>query len=793
MTKSDGNELLHIGESDRIRLVVPPQALDDGELHDGNPVCVSAERPSLANGTMSPTITAIRGQGLSAGHPSIVVDAGDDSGQRELLNPRKKAMSDAGSDVTVKSRITVSDRGESLWVKAYSPGGDAPPQVARPLRPEKFSIVERLMTLRCRPKGPGGPVFYPRGSIEALITEEVVVRELTSDRLRFNPPLSDDKIHQYAALVCRFPLPDGRKFSSYKKIFAILVLLKRAWEVVLFVDASLCDADLPLVAVTIDQESELFKMRHKRDLQADLDCLRNWDLAEHENFDLHQWAMLAPWFAHGEQQAHFYELDEKDVMPWLSEIQVAEGGYGVVKKVKIHPCHHNFEATPWSDGYFAIKQFKENKYATTGDNSALPSVDISNNNTNEYFPTDSAAQLKKDFEREIEILNRFSGKGRGHDHLISLLAAYQRGDECCLIFRWAHSDLRVMLRSEIALGSTLQVSSLRWLIEQCRGVADGLQRIHKHQTTEVRTKGYQMNNGQIYGRHGDIKPENILLFKNSQDQTDRGRLVITDFGLTRFHNHSTKTYLKEQKLAATPTYRPPECDMEDQVTLSRSFDIWSLGCVFLECITWYLGGWTLVDDFVQHRKAPDVLLYGFNSDQFFEIVREEGGKTGGRVFARVKIEVHQFVNKLHSHEHCSDVIHQFLDFIMENMLVIESKNIQERARCEHVHQELERLYQIVFNPLFQVVPRPRPKVNITKIPEAVEMPLSSDAKRITENRFESLKQHTGNTRKLPVSSHLNVGGRTQGHYSRRRQSESKGPFMSRALHVRNVYYLGWWI
>lgn len=220
------------------------------------------------------------------------------------------------------------------------------PQVSEPLKPETAPILERLLTLRCRLRGTRGPVFYPRGSVEALITEEVVVKEITAYRANLEVFLSQDQIREYAVTVCRALLPNNHERPSFKKIFAILLLMKRAWEIVRFVDGGLCDADLPLIAVTTNPETGLFKLRHKNDTVADLGCLRDWDLIDHENFDRHQWAMLAPWFAESHQHPRFYKLDEKAIMPWLSETVTARGGYGTITRVKIHPRHFDFDTNP---------------------------------------------------------------------------------------------------------------------------------------------------------------------------------------------------------------------------------------------------------------------------------------------------------------------------------------------------------------------------------------------------------------------------------------------------------------
>ena len=68
--------------------------------------------------------------------------------------------------------------------------------------------------------------------------------------------------------------------------------------------------------------------------------------------------------------------------------------------------------------------------------------------------------------------------------------------------------------------------------------------------------------------HGDIKPHNILIFKN-------GDIKYTDFNLSSI-------YLTDEKINKklyTITYRPPEIN-EEKVTLKS--DIWALGCTFFE-------------------------------------------------------------------------------------------------------------------------------------------------------------------------------------------------------------------
>ncbi|KAK4235365.1 hypothetical protein C8A03DRAFT_17883 [Achaetomium macrosporum] len=672
--------------------------------------------PGNARDTANPVphLAAIRGQDI----PLILRDGVEVS---QHIGSRRRE-SDAGSEASRITSMTIWDRGESHY-RAENPIAAPEPtngESAMSANESPDPLVNRLLRLKTRSGQCNGAFFYPRGELEALITAKEVAKVISDGRRRLeeaNKPLTDDEIHEYAARVCRETLPDGTELS-YKRMFAILLLIRRGWEIVLFVDGHICDAELPLRAVEVGDE---LKMRRQTNPDADLPCLRNWDALRHEDFEAKQWSMLAPFLAKGDRRcAWFYQLSERDVLPWTSkECSVREGGYGSISKVKIHPNHHNFDR---SNGLFAVKEFKPVK--------SLPSP---------------GTDLSKDFEREIEILMRFSGDV--HPNLISLQAAYRHGDTYCVILPWAECDLKSLWKTS-SLGDPLHKPNLLWMLGQCQGLASGLQSIHLYQTTETATDGkadVSRTNNRIFGRHGDIKPENILLFPNHTNPEDLGRLVLADFGLSRFHSEITKTYFTYKDIITTMTYRPPECDMEGR-NVSRSFDIWSLGCVLLEFVAWYLGGWDLVNEFVNRRKTENPLYRGWLVDDFFEIVRHEKSSPG-TVYVRVKCEVHDFINnKLHAHPQCSKPVQDLLDFVMKRMLVVESKSIGKRADCAEVHKKLQELYQTVSN-LEMLEATPRPKVE--SLPEAVEMPLNSHARQIAQSRYMELRTHTGRTRRLP--------------------------------------------
>lgn len=245
------------------------------------------------------------------------------------------------------------------------------------------------------------------------------------------------------------------------------------------------------------------------------------------------------------------------------------------------------------------------------------------------------------FTREATVLRRLSTREHTHAHLITLLATYKQGATYHLIFPWADADLfDYWKRSQEAPPEHDQTGA--WVIEQCRGLAEGLSRIHRYPTffgeeifdafqlssrseTDRRHQSTHIDVVNLFGRHGDLKPENILWYPDFQTTGGHGVLKITDFGVTRFNTENMWDTQKTGKLPNSPTYRSPESDLDGKLT--TACDVWALGCIYLEFVAWYFGGYRLVQSFSKQRLAPDPLMADILSDTFFTIVEREGEKT----------------------------------------------------------------------------------------------------------------------------------------------------------------------
>ncbi|KAL6362609.1 hypothetical protein LRP88_03900 [Fusarium phalaenopsidis] len=481
--------------------------------------------------------------------------------------------------------------------------------------------------------------FLPKEKLDELINEASVTRELAT-RLPSGGRRDYAQLESVAKAVCteeEAKLDDGKfKTRSYRQIFAILVFIGESASIQLFMEHCVSDLDLPLIEDSAPEDqywNELYRGNADGEAQGEpLECTQDWSPENKKLFCEYQWMMLAPFFSLGTyNHVKHYKLKDQHLLPFIEGEQISSpesmrsqsteraGGFSQVFRVWIHPDHHNFhDCGPDPQRGFAIKQLRK---------------------------TDENV-----FKKEVDMLKKFSGDG-SHDHVVSVLATYEQFGTYHLIFHWADGDL-FRYWNQICPAPTFDYNTVLWMAEQLCGLADGLLRFHRHYTDQDHDPNDQMEDRNIhetarpmkrtrfsnpepspaqvarssesghrdkrekYGRHGDLKPENILLFPSPKDNP--GVLKISDLGQAELHSTCSKTR-RESRGVNTLTYRPPESDIEPHL-ISRASDIWSLGCIFLEFVTWMLGGMTHVDKFKRKRMSRDLYLH-MDSDTFYQLER----------------------------------------------------------------------------------------------------------------------------------------------------------------------------
>ena len=125
-----------------------------------------------------------------------------------------------------------------------------------------------------------------------------------------------------------------------------------------------------------------------------------------------------------------------------------------------------------------------------------------------------------------------------------------------------------------------------WFLEQVHGIADAVKHIHNLTFQKTPASGPGLvapaSEDRKTAWHHDLKPENLLLFLDNR--TDRGMIRISDWGSGKVseYRHTSSYHTKSPN--GTVTYEPPEADSDGGV--SRPYDLWSLGCVYLVLLVW---------------------------------------------------------------------------------------------------------------------------------------------------------------------------------------------------------------
>ncbi|ROV94109.1 hypothetical protein VPNG_09347 [Cytospora leucostoma] len=632
--------------------------------------------------------------------------------------PHVKRTPDTSYEPSENSNVT--DLGASQREVAYAKADQecTPAQALSPHGSARVSLQDRLLgMLQSIPGHEEKKGFFPEQQLLKTITEEYVKKEIQMcPRLAQNPFATES----IAREICGTTPGDGKPGLRFKKIFTILVLCEKLEAILFFLEERVSDFDLPLHKITpAGGPSKVFNLVRKHS-QNVLDCFLGWSSAALWRFEEWQWTTLAPFFHNGQRKnvKHFI-LPDQVPLPFNTDSRFGsaesvydrlefEGGFSNVFKVSIHPEHHDFYKPGTHRRDFAVK--------------CLTSRD------------------RDEFKREADTLRKFSGNS--HRHLVSLQGTYEQFGRFYLLFPWAEAHLRDYWKTH--LEPTSDDASIIWMAEQCSGIADGLTKIHRHITTfqQLRTGTGCIDPGshrisrvdtqehnerhfrqQLFGRHGDIKPENILWFRDSSNKHDRGVLKISDFGLTEFTNRRSQCYKKNNQVAHSLTYRPPECDLEE-ADIGPSYDIWTLGCLYLELITWQLGGWHMLQSFQDKRRLQDPMHHNMPTDTFFEI----------------------FILDLHAHRACTEYFHEFLDLIAEEMLIVKSPNPEEGGRVSiaRAHAKLDKmLKKCRVDTVYASKPAPWPRRKGDYQDEAVEIDV---IKRVAEIlQWRQLRIHTGRT------------------------------------------------
>ncbi|KAI1179650.1 kinase-like domain-containing protein [Nemania sp. FL0916] len=513
-----------------------------------------------------------------------------------------------------------------------------------------------------------GKLFLPEGTLDKILDQDIMTRVL-----RGLPPSSGSGTES----IRYFP-----NLSRCRKIFAILAsigLIGFFETIVRKLEVN--DECLPMPEPRFTPNLSWASMDNNSNQ------VKKWEMVAQEfgrkvhirMFFEKQWSVLAPVFRRGSHIRNF-SFTEQHILPFVpfasdapngeaehSVMNVPKsGGFGVIRKVYIHPCHHDF-----STGFKGSSSDK-----------------LIHDPRNFFAIKSLRGSDGKGFETErtaLELLQR-----SGSRNILQLFATYviltnpsdPIPDTYNMIFPWAEGNLKELWETN---RHRCDKSIIPWMAEQCWKLADALKFIHKgYESSSTALHGPE----QLHGSHGDIKPVNILRFSSSStdDPCNLGQLVIGDFGLTSFHRENT-ILSSSSSVAFSVTYSAPEFIAQGAVP-SRKADIWALGCVFLEFIVWFLMGPESVNHTFPNQRISGNTTLEIPSDRFFEVIWRSDGRPSS---VTVKPVVLRWMQLLHDSDGYSDYIHDFLELIRHQMLTVD---VSARVQAIELSAKLEQMYKI---------------------------------------------------------------------------------------------------
>ncbi|KAH7233691.1 hypothetical protein BKA59DRAFT_549900 [Fusarium tricinctum] len=435
------------------------------------------------------------------------------------------------------------------------------------------------------------PKFLPEGKLGEIVTRDFILRALykTPDRAPRNLPDPVNKVISFISIHAM-------------KIFSIAILIglkgARLYCLIVFLmKKRIYDSKLPL------KEKELNEFSPTMQPEQDTESMRPdnedilWDDDNTHDFIHHQWSFCAPIFSTHREN---HDIDEEAILPFIEKdlASADEGAFGQVMKYKIHESHLDASGLiiPCTE-HVAIKKIKI-------DSTQDQHIKISG------------------WEKEVVALWKI--RALGEKHIVNFITAFRLGqDEHYLILEWA--DGGNLKKFWETFREPLTPDLVKDACGQLLGLARALHKVHSPKD----------KSSDEHFRHGDLKPENILWFKDKTNSSKIGTLKIGDWGLAKQHHDITQLRTVQTSTGfGTRRYEPPEeRTVRDNNLIvpndtgkivrkrSRLYDLWAMGCIWLEFLIWLMYGLDGLKRFNRsfHQGQSD-------NPSYYELDRNNGAK-----------------------------------------------------------------------------------------------------------------------------------------------------------------------
>ncbi|KAF2972307.1 hypothetical protein GQX73_g1326 [Xylaria multiplex] len=452
---------------------------------------------------------------------------------------------DESSDESSQAERASSPAGSDLPEVKESDAGDFAP--SRPYSPTNNPSSLKDLIFSHLEKNCNEEIFLPADCIYDFTREKFVQQELS--RVVSARNLSEEFVGRLISFAS----------GLGKRIFLILVYCDCIKYLELIFLSGFDDTGLPIG--TNDTKKALNSVVFSLDKSsyqvqkpgAALDCFDTLAMRDLRAFIQVQWLFLAPIFS---SVQFLYNLHPQQPLPFL--IPHREYISGKITKVRVHDAHFPMLGISMKPVMAVTVRGKDSKHQ---------SYEI------------AIAGLR--------VLQRLK-----HGHIMEPFVAYERYDSLHTLVPWANggnlSDFW-SCRHDLVDGPRPPTPTvILWALEQMRGLAAAISTLHDNQML-----------------HGGLSPYSVLVVDDHK-YFEFWTLKIDSSQLSRFiPTHAGGRATTTSKIGAF-RYAAPELSTIDSLSLSRSIDIWSIGCIYLEFLIWILDGNVGLREF---RGSDDDIQY----------------------------------------------------------------------------------------------------------------------------------------------------------------------------------------
>ena len=314
-----------------------------------------------------------------------------------------------------------------------------------------------------------------------------------------------------------------------------------------------------------------------------------------------------------------------------------------------------------------------------------------------------------DFKKELRILDEL--RKFSHEYIVTHLATWTQERRYYMLFPYAQCNLREYMRWKPF--DAPSKANIMWFLKQLRGLAEALKDIHDLSGGFNQRTGPQLpvpsspsSEFRKSAWHHDLKPENILHYK--VPDSDKGKFQIADFGSGKVHTYRSGS-VNTQSPNGTLTYEPPEAKKVGKT--SRPYDMWSLGCVFLELLGWAVWGSGSVESFAGDRIArrfPDSQTDKIEDDCFWQMA--ENGTITLRIAVTNWMQGLGAATSQPGHQHFKEVVALILHMLNPDQVT--------RIKALDLWDTLNRIYRQKDVDLMNIADDMLPPSNVEEEPSS---------------------------------------------------------------------------